>query len=191
MNSCEWCGEESGARRYCSNKCNCAHWYWKKQNGLLEPQKTPEERFFSYIFPVTESGCWLWVGPVCSHKPGREYGVIKMNGESFLAHRLSYEIHKGKIPDGLSVCHKCDVPNCINPDHLYAGTHKQNMDDMYRKGRYTRPKGSKHHKSKLTRDDVLAIRASNKTEKELAAHYDISNTHVGRIRRREFWGHIA
>lgn len=85
--------------------------------------------------PVTESGCWLWVGSV----DGDGYGFISpyINGERIRlrAHRASYEVFVGEIPDGMFVCHKCDVPGCVNPDHLFAGSALDNTRDMIQKGR--------------------------------------------------------
>lgn len=84
---------------------------------------------------VTETGCWLWTGEL---KGG--YGVFKVRmgdgkRKMYYAHRVSYEVHKGNIPDGLCALHTCDVPSCVRPEHLYAGTKKQNGEDMARRGR--------------------------------------------------------
>ena len=82
------------------------------------------------IMPVPFSGCWLWTGPSSDG-----YGDFRIGGKRILAHRLSYELHIGPIPDGMFVCHKCDVRCCINPAHLFAGTSGDNALDMYAKGR--------------------------------------------------------
>ena len=87
------------------------------------------DRFFSKV-EKTKS-CWLWVGA----KTGNGYGAIKVNGKMRPAHRVSYELHLGPIPDGLIVLHKCDNPGCVRPMHLRAGTHKDNTADMIRKNR--------------------------------------------------------
>lgn len=81
--------------------------------------------------PEPNTGCWLWTGPTF---PGKEYGISR-KGKKRFAHRLSYEAFRGNIPKGLCVCHSCDVPSCVNPDHLWIGSAKDNMADMIRKGR--------------------------------------------------------
>lgn len=78
------------------------------------------------------SGCWLWTGSFFANGYGR-FKEIGVTGQK--AHRRSYEIHKGKIPEGMYVCHSCDNPPCVNPDHLWLGTNSDNMKDMVRKGR--------------------------------------------------------
>ena len=87
------------------------------------------DRFFE---KVEKSGeCWLWVGALNS----RGYGSFGFEGRRLGAHRFSYELHKGEIPEGMFVCHSCDVRNCVNPDHLWLGDNADNMKDMYQKER--------------------------------------------------------
>ena len=78
-----------------------------------------------------ENGCWIWSG----NKTAHGYGKMCVNGVGTAAHRYSYSVHKGPIPDGMFVCHTCDTPSCVNPDHLFVGTPKDNYDDMMKKGR--------------------------------------------------------
>jgi hypothetical protein len=81
------------------------------------------------------TGCWAWQG---NKIPG-DYGVLKIDGKRILAHRLSWQLQNGLIPPGMFVCHKCDNPSCINPDHLFIGTQKDNMEDCKSKGRNSPP----------------------------------------------------
>jgi HNH endonuclease len=89
------------------------------------------ERFMEKVFPVPEAGCWIW--DAYTMKNG--YGLGCLNGKRQLAHRVSYQLFKGPIPDGQNVLHRCDVRSCVNPTHLFAGTLSDNTQDMIRKGR--------------------------------------------------------
>ena len=89
------------------------------------------ERFFSRINKT--STCWLWTG---TRTKSGGYGILSIDGKYARTHRISFEIHKGKIPAGMHVCHKCDNPPCVNPEHLFLGSHLDNMKDMGRKGRH-------------------------------------------------------
>ena len=92
------------------------------------------ERFERKFMPEPISGCWIWTGSLNKRHNG--YGQIRIgDGKPLLAHRASYELHIGTIPDGMCVLHKCDVPCCVNPNHLFLGTHADNMRDCHSKGR--------------------------------------------------------
>lgn len=91
-------------------------------------QKPLAEKVDNYV-PVPECGCWLWMGCVDRDGYGRMRGLVDGVVWFMFAHRASFIVHKGNIPNRLHVLHRCDVPSCINPDHLYAGTHQQNMQD--------------------------------------------------------------
>lgn len=94
--------------------------------------KTLSDRLYSKIERDPLTGCFNWTAS--KHRSG--YGQIKVSKKTLLAHRVSYQLHYGVDPLELNVCHKCDNPSCINPQHLFLGTHTDNMQDMVRKGRY-------------------------------------------------------
>lgn len=119
------------------------------------------DRFKSKYRVNPVSGCWKWIA---SYAPGG-YGQFCFDGSMRRAHRVSWIIHNGPIPEGMLVCHRCDNPSCVNPEHLFLGTHKDNMRDMIAKGRdnlVISPKGEDQHLSKLTEDKVLSMRKLRK-----------------------------
>jgi hypothetical protein len=103
--------------------------------------RDPIKRLFDNSVPVPESGCLLWVGNTTPNG----YGQMTIGGKKIQVHRLSYEINGGDIPDGMLVCHHCDVRSCINPNHLFLGTHKDNTQDMMKKGRHRYGTKAKRH----------------------------------------------
>jgi len=147
------------------------------------------DRFNDKYIPVTECGCWVWLGAI---RGENNYGAMRINKRTIGAHRVSYMIHHGNIPDEMQVLHKCDNRLCVNPEHLYAGNQKQNIRDMYNRGRnvYTGNKGTKHPSSKITEDIVIEIRLSKLSEKELCEKYKLSRSHVSRIINNKSWRHI-
>ena len=155
--------------------------------GILENQ-TVKDRFWE---KVDKSGdCWEWT----TGKTGGGYGQFWFNGKTQYAHRFSYELHHGPIPPGegyhgTCVCHHCDNPSCVNPDHLYIGTQQDNMDDKAEKGRASR--GEANYKAKLNEDDVKMIRCMRgHTQRALATLFGVSQAQVDRIINRKTWNHI-
>ena len=128
--------------------------------------------------PVTESGCWLW-DRYC--KPDG-YGHMRSHGKKILAHRASYIAYHGPIPDGMIVRHKCDTPQCVNPEHLVVGTAQDNSNDRAARGRTAR--GDKVGRTKLSDQDVRDIRASTLSYSKIAAQYGIYKSYVTAIRSR-------
>jgi hypothetical protein len=151
-------------------------------------QKPYSERFEDCISPEPNSGCWLWNGAGVPNKWG--YCRIKSDGKKLqMVHRVAYEFHRGPIPAGLFVCHRCDVPICVNPDHLFLGTNADNVADKVRKERQVR--GVKSSKAKLSPEQVLEIRASIAGARALGRQYGITHTTVGQIRQHKSWKHLS
>jgi hypothetical protein len=159
-----------------------------KRSGQLSPR----ERFDSSYIPEPNSGCWLWFGTQRSYKG---YGAITINSIAVSAHRFSWELHRSKIPEGLYVCHRCDNPYCVNPDHLFIGTPKQNTQDMIRKNRrskssYPRAYGERSGGSKLKTHEVLKILADNRDAREIAKDYSVTYENIMAIKTRKTWRHL-
>jgi len=145
-----------------------------------------EARFLTKVIKC-ENGCWEW--NACKDTGG--YGMIKIQKKTYLTHRIAYELWKGKIPAGQLVRHKCDVRNCVNPEHLEIGTHKDNSRDCLERNRHL--VGEKQLASKLTEDDVREIRILRGfgfTLKELGNMYDVSGTTIWYVSVGKHWKHI-
>lgn len=128
--------------------------------------------------------CWLWIGALNQYG----YGRFAINRKNKLAHRLSYEMHIGAIPEGLLVCHKCDVRNCVNPSHLFLGTYQDNATDMVNKRRQSF--GERHPGAKLNMQEVLFIRESKASTKYLMGRFDIGESGISHIKKRRNWKYI-
>ena len=144
--------------------------------------------------PVPDSGCWLWVGTIGNKGYGRfGTGTTKLGTfKSHPAHRASYQVYRGPIPDGMFVCHKCDVRSCVNPDHLFIGTNLDNNRDMVRKGRAKLLKGSSNGFARLNEEQAYLIRHGHPelTNKQAAELYDVSVGAVNAVRTNRTWRHI-
>jgi len=132
-----------------------------------------------------ENGCLLWTGSLSNG-----YGSMRWDGRPQLTHRLAWINASGPIPEGLYVCHKCDVPACIEPSHLFLGTHQDNINDMVAKGRRTSLRGECHGKSKLTTSAILSIRADARFLRVIAADYGVSQSLIHAIRKGKVWRHL-
>lgn len=145
------------------------------------------KRFEDRVMPVPYSGCWIWMLGLTSAGYG-QFGIG--TDKSVLAHRFSFEAFIGEIPKGMLVCHHCDTPACCNPDHLFLGSHKDNMHDMIKKGRNNNPSGILCFNSKLTESSVSDIRDSYKSgtsQGALAKKYNINQSTVSLIINKKTW----
>lgn len=152
---------------------------------------TPEERFWRFV-ERTES-CWLWTGT----KLRAGYGSLSVSNAPpvrALAHRLSWQIHHGEIPDGMHVLHRCDNPSCVRPDHLFLGTHRDNMLDKVSKGRANAPRGERVWGAKLTPEQVREARAAYRAGTrvaDLARKYGVSHPSMTKAVRGERWRYVS
>lgn len=133
--------------------------------------------------------CWIWTASVA----GKGYGQMKLPGQrkQEYSHRIAYLLYKGLIPEGIQVCHTCDTPRCCNPDHLFLGTAKENLQDMKTKNRHLA--GAKNAQAKLTDDQVRQIRvmlAANIPQHRIAAVFGVQQMAISRINTGERWAHI-
>jgi hypothetical protein len=134
-----------------------------------------------------QSGCIEWTRA----KNNMGYGMLRIHNKGKLAHRISYERSVGPIPEGMNVLHSCDNPACLNPDHLFLGTQRDNIQDCVRKGRWRGgAPGEKHGNCKLTQEQVLKIRVDKRAAKIVADEYRIFLSTVYKIRHRISWKHI-
>ena len=160
---------------------------------------TIEQFLGKYTEPVTESGCHLWIKSIIN----TGYGQVNFNGTMRLAHRISYFLANGSIPEDLCVLHKCDVRSCVNPKHLFLGTRDDNLKDAARKGRvasgnrntmhrepYRASHGEDHYASKLTTQQVLSIRKDDRPNKTIAKEFGVSVWCIDGIRSFRTWKHL-
>lgn len=152
-------------------------------------------KFFDRVEkPADDAGCWLWTGAVDREGYGMFYTAIDDDRRTHRAPRISYLIHKGTIPDGMVVCHTCDVPACVNPDHLFIGSSQDNTSDMLTKGRSNPRIGERHGSAKLTEQDVRDIRVLRGQGigvRELARRYNVSHGTITLIASRKTWKHVV
>lgn len=141
-----------------------------------------KERFWSNVDKSKD--CWTWKG--CKSRFG--YGEFYANKKTYRAHRLAYELSHGDIPDGLFVLHRCDNPTCVNPDHLFVGTHSDNMKDAANKGRIC---GEMNSFSKLTWNEVNEIRRLYSLRVysmgSIARKFGVSKASISNIVKNKLW----
>lgn len=150
------------------------------------------ERIEAKVVRVPFSGCWIFCGSLDTSG----YGLIGVGGSGNIgkAHRESFKIYRGTIPEGMQICHTCDVRCCVNPAHLFVGTLQDNMEDRDKKGRHVPLPGESHGMHKLTEEQVLEIRARYKAGgigmRALAREYGVTKFPIQRIINGTGWKHI-
>jgi hypothetical protein len=151
-----------------------------------------EQRFWSKVDKRDEDECWNWQGAV----DGKGYGAFwsAEQRKQIIASRMSYVLENGTIPSGAIICHKCDNPKCVNPKHLYAGTHADNMKDKVDRNRQNAPRGERQGSAKLNREEIMEIRRmknEGKTLAYIADKFSISFQHVSDIVHLRRWGWLT
>ena len=190
MQNCfiENCEDQVVAKGMCNR-----HYLRHKRSGTTKDNGNSHAslsvRFFRKV-DKTET-CWVWTGNTSRNG----YGSIQSGGKgsaTLSAHRLSYEMHKGQIPNGYVVMHSCDNPSCVNPDHLSVGTFKENTADMIVKGRKrtTAPRGADNGKAKLNDSLVRYIRQSERNTASIARELNLSANCIRGVRIGRTWSHV-
>lgn len=162
------------------------------------------DRFLTHVAKNSLGGCWLWTAA----RRGAGYAAFNVRSRPIDGHRFSYAAFRGPIPEGIHVCHTCDVRHCVNPDHLFLGTARDNMQDAKRKGRMSPPprnipwtarfpervhRGSKNANAIITEAQALQIlqqKAAGKNRSEIAAELGIKRSQVDDIVNGRAWRHV-
>lgn len=150
---------------------------------------TSEEfsRFSQRHTAVLDDSCWNWTSTMNSEG----YGMLSMNGKLIRAHRISFRMFRGELLHGMEVCHRCDNRLCVRPSHLFLGTHKDNMQDMFKKNRRRTVRGEASGRAKLTEEQVKQIRESSDSHAVLARKFGVYKATVTAIKTRRSWAWLA
>lgn len=171
-----------GYGKFCSVPCLVKG----RRNGRTKRRLA--DRYWEKVIRRGDDECWGWSG--FKHVG---YGRLRTDTGAVGAHRVSFEIHFGQIPDGLFVCHRCDNPECSNPRHLFLGTSGDNNRDCTAKGR--RARGERQRSAKLTEDDVRSIRnqwhQGGVTQRQLAKMFGVTPSAIEHVVTNRTWRHIA
>lgn len=180
IKNCEGCGKPLirpptrthsywATRRFCNNACQFS-------------EEMKHARFLKN-YDEDENGCWI----TRLEKNKNGYGIIVINKTVWIASRLSYYLHFGPIPDKMFICHHCDNPSCINPDHLYCGTPKKNMEDKVKRGRQHRPIGETNGMAKLTSEQALNILNDKRDNSIIAEELNVSEACIRSVKTGARW----
>lgn len=196
---CETCGKEYKWRRrncdkiprFCSFSCKSYVGLKtrKKNSELTEDENLERIKKYYEKYVIKQEGCWDWKG-IIEHTGYAKLGIRP----PIKAHRASWIIHNGPIPKGLIVCHKCDNKKCTNIEHLWLGTHKQNIQDKIQKGRSNTPCGSLLKISKINEIQVLEIKKlieQGFSCSEIGRKINIPRKIVSRIKNGDTWKHVT
>jgi hypothetical protein len=168
--------------------CGCRDFRNKKIHGESNYIDLCKKKIINSI-KTDANNCWIW--QKSKHRQG--YGNLGIGKKHILAHRLSWEVFKGPIPSGIKVCHHCDIPSCVNPDHLFLGTQKENVKDAIEKGKFKDRRsalGEKAGSSKLKEFQVAQIRkqyAEGTSRKELEKKFKVGSTCIQKIITGKTW----
>jgi hypothetical protein len=177
-------------RKYWKCICDCGKETIKEsyplRNGLVRSCGCLYEEFISNTkieWDVNENGCFICT----SHIGSKGYPHYNWDGKESLMSRFIWEQMFGEIPSKMFICHKCDNPACINPEHLFLGTPKSNSEDMVKKNRQWKPIGDKHHNKKLSSEKVLLIYKDNRLLREIASDYGVNMSTIYDIKHGRTW----
>lgn len=174
--------------RYVGNSgcIECLSYPFKTRPGRGNTLLPLHDRFWSRVDKKGDDDCWVWTGA----KSAKGYGTIVECSKTIAAHRLSYSMHKGD-PVDFAVCHVCDNPPCVNPNHLFLGTLAENNTDRHRKGRSYIHVGETHPRAILTEAFVRVIRqeysTGSVTQTELGERYGVTHSTIWRIVNNLIW----
>ncbi len=168
----------------------CGNTWCVRPEHLSDDDRSVEDRFWPNV--QKSDGCWKWIGAVNASG----YGRLSVSRVTRLAHRVSWTLHLGEIPAGKLVCHHCDNPPCVRPEHLFLGDQLANMQDMAQKGRaaIVRNVGTASGSAKLTDSAVLEIRArfaaGGVSKAELARAFGVGEATIFRVVKNTIWTHL-
>ena len=179
---CTICGLPSVGRGFCKKHYRA----FMKYGDPLKAANLRGVPFHERYQVDPDTGCWLWIGATVTCG----YGIYTAHGEKN-AHRVSWVMCHGPIPNGLHVLHKCDRPECVNPEHLKLGTHQDNMRDLREKGRAYGAAGEANRSAKLTEAQVLKIVDDTRSARRIAQEYGVTDAAIQGIRQGRTWKHIT